>query len=109
MTKSRLVIVDYVSTSFIESLVSDIPTIVFFDPNIKRLNNENKNFFDLLIQVKIFLTDPKDAALHLSKIIYNPEKWWNSKKVMDARNDFLSKNLGFEKLIQIILKINNNI
>lgn len=108
MPKSRLVIIDYVSTSFIESLVSDIPTIVFFDPKIKRLNKESMNFFDLLIQSKIFQTNPRDAALHLNKIFSNPEKWWNSSLVQKAKDDFLMANLNLNKLNNIILDINNN-
>ena len=108
MPKSRLVIIDYVSTSFIESIASDIPTIVFFDPNIKRLNKESINFFNSLIQSKIFQTNPKDAALHLNKIINNPEKWWNSWQVQKAKKDFLTENLNLDKLTNIILEINNN-
>jgi putative transferase (TIGR04331 family) len=108
MPKSRLVIIDYVSTSFIESIASDIPTIVFFDPNIKRLNKESINFFNSLIRSEIFQTNPKNAALHLKKIINNPEKWWNSMQVQKAKKDFLVENLNLDKLTNIILEINNN-
>lgn len=107
MPKSRLVIIDYVATSYIEALVSNIPTVVFFDQVNKPLNRENKDFFTTLINAKIFHTNPESAASHVNQIINEPEKWWYSQQVQQVKDDFLKKNLDTKTLTQIILEKNN--
>jgi len=94
ISKSKLVVIDYVSTSYLETLYSNIPTVVFFNPEIYFLNSNFKSFFNELISVGIFQTNPVEAAKFISKIHSDPEVWWLSVKVQKARKLFLDKNLG---------------
>jgi len=98
LKKSRLVIIDYLpSTTFIESIFSNIPTILFFDKKSYELNQENEYFFNELIKVGIVQTDPITASCHVEKIHLNPEKWWYSELVQKAINKFKSENFGSEQ------------
>ena len=94
IARSQLVIVDYLSTAYLESLISNIPTIVFFDESVMILKKKHKIFFKTLINSGIFQTNPIEASKLVKKIHYNPLKWWNSQKVKKSREIFLQKNIG---------------
>ncbi len=94
MLKSRLVIVDYQSTAHIESMMMNIPTIFFWDQSSYFLDNNYKDFYAGLISAGICQTDPIKAAHFVESVKDDPEKWWQSKSVQDAKNRFLSKNIG---------------
>jgi putative transferase (TIGR04331 family) len=92
--KSRLVIIDYLSTSYIESMKADIPTIFFWNEFAYPLEPEYKDFYSPLISVGICQTDPQKAASFIEKIKDNPEEWWSQKTLQDAKNKFLTDNFG---------------
>lgn len=92
MLKSRLVIIDYISTAYLEALSMNIPVVFFFDPNITYLKDEFKDFYKILIDVGICQTDPIKASEFIETIKDNPEEWWKKEEVQNAKNEFLSKN-----------------
>jgi len=94
MCMSGLVIVDYISTTHLESMHMNIPTIVLFNPKIHFLKPEYEDFFVELIEARIFQTDPAEAAIFVESVMENPLEWWNSSKTQAARNNFLDKNFG---------------
>jgi putative transferase (TIGR04331 family) len=98
--KSRLIIIDYLSTSYLESIFADTPTIFFWNENAYPLEIEFKGFYDKLISVGICQTDPIQAATFVEKIKNNPEEWWNSKLVQSARSQFLSQNFGSKDILK---------
>jgi putative transferase (TIGR04331 family) len=98
--KSRLIIIDYLSTSYLESILADIPTIFFWNENAYPLEMEYIGFYDKLISVGICQTDPIQAAAFVDKIIENPEDWWNSEVVQKARNEFISLNFGNKEVLK---------
>jgi len=103
LSKSRLVIIDYLATTFLESLLSDIPTIVFHNKDSYYLNDKNKDFFDSLINCGICQTSPEHAASFVEKVCPNPEKWWNSPIVQEGKEEFLKKNVSDNARIKDIL------
>ena len=103
--KSKIVVVDYLSTSYVESLIGSTPTIFFWIEKNYFLNDLNLNFYQDLIDVGICHTNPERAANFLAIICKNPEGWWNDEKVERARLKFLSDNFGNEKdMIDYYLK-----
>ena len=94
MRESELVVIDYISTAYLEALIMNIPTIFFWDPNSCYLNEDNLNFFDSLIAVGICQTDPIKAAMFVESIMVDPQAWWMSESVQQAKNDFLNANIG---------------
>ena len=94
MVRSKLVIIDYLSTSYLECLISDIPMIVFLDQDSHKLKDIHKNFFKPLIDSEIFQVNPIEASNLLNRIHKNPILWWKSKKVQRGRKIFLDQNIG---------------
>jgi putative transferase (TIGR04331 family) len=108
MQRSRLVVVNYLSTSYIESIIADIPTIFLWNKNMNFLLDKHIKVFDTLIESGICQTNPDEAADFINKIKDNPEKWWSSSKVQKSRALFLNANIGEpEVMIQHILKKTN--
>jgi len=94
MSKSRLVLVDYISTAYIEALVSNIPVIILFDKSRYYLLDEYENFFSELIEVGVVQLEPKSAAEFIIKIESAPQVWWFKEEVQKARLCFLDKFMG---------------
>lgn len=106
MKQSKLVIVDYLSTSYLESLSMNIPTVFFWNADTYYLNDEYSDFFDPLVDAKICQTDPLEAARFVESIADEPEKWWFSEEVQKGRNEFLNRNLGKpEDMIKYLLNL----
>lgn len=98
--KSRLVIIDYLSTSYLESLLANIPTIFFWNKAAYPLEAAYSDFYDILIEVGICQTDPVEAASFVEKIKSNPERWWSQDDVQSARKKFVSENFGDKDVLK---------
>jgi putative transferase (TIGR04331 family) len=106
MLQSNLVIVDYISTAHLESIIMNIPTIFFFNPETYYLSNAYSDFFDSLISVGICQTNPIAAAHFVESVKEDPEKWWMQDAVKKAKDDFLQKNIGKpEVMINYLLSV----
>jgi len=99
MSMAEIVVIDSISTAYLESLMMNIPTLCLFDKTSMHLNNNYKDFFDDLIAAKIFHKTPKSAAKHLLKVYREPLLWWNSKKTQNLKEKWLKKNFGEPKLM----------
>lgn len=94
MLQSHLVVVDYLATSYLESMLMNIPTVFFWKPEAYYLNEDYFDFFDSLISVGICQTNPMEAAHFVESIKDDPLQWWRQDQVQRAKNDFLNKNIG---------------
>jgi putative transferase (TIGR04331 family) len=92
ISSSKLVFVDYMSTPYLQSLIANVPTVIFLSPK-RYLVDSKKEFFDELIHVGVIQTDMKEAAIFINQIFESPDKWWNSDKVKLAVKRFLSKTI----------------
>lgn len=105
MQQSRLVVVNYLSTSYLESIIADIPTILLWNKKTNLFTEEHMGAFDTLIEAGICHTTPESAADFVNEIKDNPERWWQSAKVRNGREAFLKANIrGAEVMIQYLLK-----
>jgi len=95
--QSRLVIISALSTSWLESLIMDVPTIIFWNVKTLFIKREYESFFNELIDVGICQTNPKKAAEFVEKISEDPEKWWKINDVQKAKSNFLQNNIGDPK------------
>lgn len=86
---SRICISTYNATSYLESMCSNIPTLMFWKPDHWELNESAAPWFDLLKAVGIFHTSPSSAAAHLELYWDNLEEWWMSQEVQKVKNDFI--------------------
>lgn len=89
--KSKLVIVDSNHTVMLQSLVLNIPTILFWNPKLNKLNSDSIPYYDELMKVGILHICPQNAAQMVTMISSNPSNWWNNQNVQKARKNFCDK------------------
>jgi putative transferase (TIGR04331 family) len=98
MSQSKLIIIDYISTSFLEAIISNFPVIICLTKGYY-LEKEYSDFFIDLEQCGIIQTDPLKLAVFVNKIKDNPNEWWGSSIVQDARNKFIYDNIDTSEVI----------
>jgi putative transferase (TIGR04331 family) len=92
---SRLVISTYPSTNLSESIEADIPTIMLYPRRLWEIHPKFLSVVDEMELNNIFFDDPNAAASHINAISDNPDVWWNSKSVQEARllfHEYCGKN-----------------
>jgi putative transferase (TIGR04331 family) len=94
MRRARLVVVDYLSTAYLEAMMLDVPTVFFWNPDAYYLEAGHREFFARLASVGVCQTDPLEAASFVERIRPDPERWWRSAPVREARSAFLGENMG---------------
>lgn len=99
MQRSRLVVVNYISTAYLEALLADIPTVVLFNRSAYFFEEGYKAIFDRLFETKIFHSDPEEAAVFIESILDDPDHWWKSTDVRNARSAFLDENMGSPQVL----------
>lgn len=92
MSDSKLVIIDYLGSAYLQSFMYNIPTIIFLHQT-SFLEDSFHDLFDELISVGIIQTNPINAANFILKIEKEPLKWWLSENVQNAKNNFLKENI----------------
>jgi putative transferase (TIGR04331 family) len=105
MRGARLVVADYISTAYLEALMADVPVVFFWNREAYRLEARFARFFDGLQDAGICHSDPAAAARFVEEVQREPQAWWQSPKVREARRAFLAENLGpAEQMIQLLLR-----
>jgi putative transferase (TIGR04331 family) len=84
-------VLDNPITTFLEALVANIPTIVFWNPDRWEFRVEAQPYFDNLREVGILWDNPEDAAAKLESIYGDPWAWWGSDAVQESRRRFVNR------------------
>lgn len=82
---------DNLSTSYLESLAINKPTIIFLDPDIIHLRDSAKGSFEALEQAGILHYSPESAAEHLNKVYDDVDRWWRDENVQKVRGEFVNR------------------
>ncbi len=85
---SKIVINTSLQTTFFESMLSGIPTIVLLKDDCWNLSEDGKKVYDLMIKKKIIFKNIESLIQHLNEIDENPLSWWNSNDLTLVRNKF---------------------
>ena len=109
ISNSKIVICGWNTTTYLESLVSDIPTIIFWNPKLFELREEARESFEELKIVGIFHETPDHAASHLMAIWRDIDSWWSQPEVIKAKNNFLAKYAKTTNLTNELFTILNEI
>lgn len=88
---SRLVVITYNGTTFLETLGRNIPTLILWNPAHWELRAEAEPYFRQLADAGIFYADPTAAALHVNEIWDDVAGWWYSSAVQSARKAFCAQ------------------
>ena len=91
MRECRIYVSSYNATTYLESFTMNVPTVLFWNPSHWELRDSAKPYFELIKEVGIFHETPESAANHIIKIWDNVDKWWTSKPVSDAVNQFCER------------------
>jgi len=87
----KLVIVGNLGTVFFETLCHEVPMVALYDNKFSFVEEQYYNQFQKLEEAGILYSCPKRMAKHINNIIDDPFEWWYSKKVVQARKDFLNE------------------
>jgi putative transferase (TIGR04331 family) len=108
LNKCRISISTYNSTTILETLVFNIPTIMFFNPKHWELRDDAIVYFDLLKSVSILHETPESAANHMVAVWDNVASWWKSNAVQNARRKFCKRYVNIEdeslNRLEIVIK-----
>jgi len=83
-SSSKLVVCNYPSTPFLESINLKIPTILFYSKNIWREKKEFSNVLDDMKKAKLYFDNYELAAAHINNIWDDINVWWNQPMVQDT-------------------------
>jgi len=88
--KSKVCVYDYISTTFVESLSMNIPTIIFVSRDIIPICKEMVNDFDALRRVSILHDSPESAMDWLDSMYDEIDDWWLSDDCQNVVQEFCS-------------------
>jgi hypothetical protein len=80
----------------LQSLISNVPTIIYYNHEQNYLAKNYKNFYLNLLKANILHKNGHAAAKFINKLVNDDaiHKWWTSKATQNARKSFLKKNLN---------------
>jgi putative transferase (TIGR04331 family) len=88
LVSSTLYVGDHLSTTFLESIFHNIPTVIFWDPKTCCVTRGARMHFDKFQQVGIFHTTPGSAARHINENFTRIADWWADEQVQEAVTEF---------------------
>lgn len=86
--RTRLAVIDYPSTAFLEALVMNTPTILYYDPGDVAYCEAAEPYFDKLCSVGILHDSGQAAAKKVNEIWADVSGWWSSADLQRVKNDF---------------------
>ena len=89
LKRSKLHICDNCSTTIIESMWENHPTLIFFTDDYFQLNPSRKQDYEILRKANIFFDDMDLILKHIQNIVLDIDRWWGSPDVQLAVKRFL--------------------
>jgi len=97
LKESRLLVVSYNGTAFLETLSDNYPTVIMFDPGKSELREDGVAMMAVLEKVGIFHSSAQSAAAHVNKVWESVDLWWNDEKTQTARWEFCKRYVRLEE------------
>jgi putative transferase (TIGR04331 family) len=91
LKECRLVVVDNCATTFLESLVANVPSVLFWDTHCWEARDEAEPYFESLREVGILWDSPEAAAKKVAEVYDDPWAWWGSEHVQETRQRFVER------------------
>jgi putative transferase (TIGR04331 family) len=89
--RASLVVHNYLGSSWLETLVMNVPTVCFFDPNTYAFRDTAQPYIDRLKAVGILHCSGSEAAKFVTAVMIDPGGWWQGSEVQDARRHFVER------------------
>lgn len=87
----RLTVIDHNSTTFLETLASNYPTELFWNPDLFEIRPEAEPYFNNLRSVGILHDSPEKAARHLERVYDHLDDWWRNADLQQRRQEFVNR------------------
>lgn len=87
LVSRKIVVIDHISTTWLEALYCDVPIIIYFDYERYDIKEAVKDIYRLLESVSVMHRTPESAASFLNKKYNNIEPWWRGECVVNAVNE----------------------
>lgn len=91
MKNTRLYISTYNSTTYLESMSLNFPTLMFWNTKHWELRDSALPFFEKLKSVGIFHDTPESAARQMAEVWDDVAGWWQSAAVQLVRSEFCER------------------
>lgn len=91
LKSSRVVVLDNPITTFLEALIANVPTILFWDRELWEVRTAAEPYCENLRQAGILWDNPEEAASKLESIYDDPWAWWGKKEVQETRERFVKQ------------------
>ena len=88
---SRLIIHTYDSTTFLETLTLNLPTVGIWREGLDHLDESAKPFYQRLVDVGIIYLDVESAARCVNSNWSSIESWWKNPQLQEQRIIFCNK------------------
>ena len=92
--KSRIIIIDHISTALAEIILTGVPFILMYDINKISINPSTTNIFDEMIDCGILHLNADSALKQLDTIYDDINLWWSSKSVQSTLNKIKDASLS---------------
>lgn len=89
--KSRLTIHTLNSTTYLETMAANFPTIAYWNPKHDEVREDVRPAFERLRDAGILHYRPEEAASHVNSISEDPSRWWSRSDVQLARREFCAQ------------------
>jgi putative transferase (TIGR04331 family) len=91
ISKNRLIVSTQNSTTMLELLAANVPTVLFWNKKHWELNSFAQPYYDELCKVGILHDTPESAAEHINKVWHKVDNWWMQQSVQDVRVKFCNQ------------------
>lgn len=91
LCRSSLCIVTNNTTTLMETLAANYPTVIFWNPNHWEIRPEASGAYQALLEAGILHHSPESAAKLVNEIGGNIPKWWSQDHIQKARLHFCSQ------------------
>lgn len=92
--KSRIVIIDHMSTGFAEILLMKAPFILLYNVNFIPFSNDLRRIFNDLIRCGVVHVSAESAVSHLASICDDVDSWWHSEAVQKSVNQLTDRSVA---------------
>ena len=97
---TKLYVGGWNTTTYLEALASNVPTVIFWDPKYFEIREEVVGMFEDLKKVGILHVSPISAANHVKSIWNNIDDWWYREDVVKVKNDFVNQFVNSTKTVE---------
>lgn len=96
-SRAKLVLHNYLSTAWLETMALNIPTVCFYDPEIYSPRDSARPYIDALARVGVIHYSGVEAAKFVNGLNGEPSAWWLSSEVQEAREAFVARYANFSE------------